>query len=124
MCDQDPPVSYLESIYKVEKAGIFLLFQIRLEGGIPLPPRVAARGFDPPGADKPSTNKKWHFIKGLYLVGTPRGRLTHIDKDFFARSWDQVREEVEVKLLAQEQEMYVLARSRTKICNCCFVSCT
>jgi hypothetical protein len=32
--------------------GVFLLFQLRLEGGIPLPPRIAARGFDPPLADE------------------------------------------------------------------------
>jgi hypothetical protein len=34
------------------------------EGGIPLPPQVAARGFD---GTKPSTPAKRHFFNGLYL---------------------------------------------------------
>ena len=50
-----------------------------------------------------------------YLVGTPRGRLHQLEKDFLARSWEQVREEVEGKLLPQEQEIYVLARSRGRV---------
>jgi hypothetical protein len=41
------------------------LHKLRVEGGIPLPPRVAARGFD--GA-KPSTAGKWHFIQRHYLA--------------------------------------------------------
>jgi hypothetical protein len=31
-----------------------------VEGGIPLPPRIVARGFEPPLADKPSNLQKWH----------------------------------------------------------------
>ena len=50
-----------------------------------------------------------------YLVGTPRGRLNQLEKDFLTRSWEQVREEVEVKLLPHEPEMYVLARSRGRV---------
>ncbi|HKI82652.1 MAG TPA: IS1634 family transposase, partial [Pseudodesulfovibrio sp.] len=34
-----------------------------------------------------------------YLVGTPKGRLTQLEKDLADRSWEQVREGVEVKLL-------------------------
>jgi transposase len=46
-----------------------------------------------------------------YLVGTPKGRLTKLEKDFLDKPWKQVRQGVEVKLLAQQEELYVLARS-------------
>jgi hypothetical protein len=46
-----------------------------------------------------------------YLVGTPRGRLNQLEKVFLNKPWAQVRESVEVKLLDQDSELYVLARS-------------
>jgi transposase len=46
-----------------------------------------------------------------YLVGTPRGRLTALEKDFLGKPWAQARESVEVKLLAQSDELYILAKS-------------
>ena len=46
-----------------------------------------------------------------YLVGTPRGRLSKLEKEFLARPWAKVKESVEVKLLAREGELYILARS-------------
>jgi hypothetical protein len=46
-----------------------------------------------------------------YLVGTPRGRLTKLEKDFLQLPWEQAQESVEVKLLAQEGEIYILTRS-------------
>ncbi len=50
-----------------------------------------------------------------YLVGTPKGRLTKMEKALLARPWQAVREGVDVKLLAQEEELYVLARSSARI---------
>lgn len=50
-----------------------------------------------------------------YLVGTPKGRLTQLEKDLAERSWEQVREGVEVKLLPREGELYVLAQSRDRV---------
>lgn len=47
----------------------------------------------------------------FYLVGTPRGRLTKLEKAFTTLPWEKVRNSVEVKLLAQEGELYVLAKS-------------
>src|SRR5271169_379228 len=47
-----------------------------------------------------------------YLVGTPRGRLTKLEKKFLQQPWQQVKESVEVKLLPQEGELYILARSQ------------
>ena len=46
-----------------------------------------------------------------YLVGTPKGRLSRLEKLFLTKPWEQVREEVQVKLLDQGEELYVLARS-------------
>ena len=46
-----------------------------------------------------------------YLVGTPRRQLRKLERDLVERTWEQVHEGVEVKLLEQESELYVLARS-------------
>jgi len=50
-----------------------------------------------------------------YLVGTPKGRLSRYEKALTDRPWHQVRDGVEVKLLSQEGEVYVLAQSRDRI---------
>jgi transposase len=51
-----------------------------------------------------------------YLVGTPKGRLTKLERDLLTLSWQEVRPGVKVKLLPREQELYVFAQSedRTK----------
>ena len=46
-----------------------------------------------------------------YLVGTPKGRLSKLEKAFLTKPWKQVRELVQVKLLEQDDELYVLALS-------------
>lgn len=46
-----------------------------------------------------------------YLVGTPKGRLTKLEKQLASREWEQVKDDVTVKLLPQGDELYVLARS-------------
>ena len=50
-----------------------------------------------------------------YLVGTPKGRLTALEQSFLALPWREVRDAVGVKLLAQDGEVYVLARSRARV---------
>ena len=50
-----------------------------------------------------------------YLVGTPKGRLKQFEQDLLKVPWQQVRSGVEVKLLAHEQELYVLAKSHGRI---------
>jgi transposase len=50
-----------------------------------------------------------------YLVGTPKGRLSKLEKDLLTLPWQAVRKGVDVKLLPQEQELYVLAQSRARI---------
>jgi transposase len=50
-----------------------------------------------------------------YLVGTPKGRLTQYEAQLLERPWQGVREGVQVKLLPQEKELYVLAQSHDRI---------
>jgi transposase len=48
---------------------------------------------------------------GQYVVGTPRHRLGDYEKELLEGSWQQINESVQVQLIAQDQETYVLARS-------------
>ncbi|MCU0917804.1 MAG: IS1634 family transposase [Planctomycetes bacterium] len=50
-----------------------------------------------------------------YLVGTPKGRLSKLEKDLLDKPWQQARPGVTVKLLAREGELYVLARSADRV---------
>ena len=50
-----------------------------------------------------------------YLVGTPKGRLSKLEQRLASVPWQQARTEVQVKLLAQEQELYVFVESHTRI---------
>ncbi len=50
-----------------------------------------------------------------YLVGTPKGRLSKLEKALLDKPWQAVREGVDVKLLTQEQETYVFAQSRARV---------
>lgn len=50
-----------------------------------------------------------------YLVGTPKGRLTRYEKELTGKPWRKVRDGVEVKLLPEDGEVYVLAQSRDRI---------
>ena len=53
--------------------------------------------------------------KVFYLVGTPRGRLTKLEAQLLELPWEQIREGLEVKVLAQGKEFYLLAKSRARI---------
>jgi transposase len=50
-----------------------------------------------------------------YLVGTPKGRLSKLENALLALPWQTAREGVDVKLLPQDNELYVLARSRKRV---------
>jgi len=50
-----------------------------------------------------------------YLVGTPKGRLGQLEQKLLTLPFTTVRSGVEVKLLAQEQELYVLAKSVDRV---------
>jgi transposase len=49
-----------------------------------------------------------------YLVGTPKGRLTRLERQLAERPWQQVRDQLRVKLLPQDGEVYVLAESHAR----------
>jgi len=49
-----------------------------------------------------------------YLVGTPKGRLSKLEADLLERPWQSVRPGVQVKVLAQENELYLLAQSQDR----------
>jgi transposase len=72
-----------------------------MDRGIPTEQQLAAmRSADPPIS---------------YLVGTPKGRLTKLEQALIGLPWHAVRAGVEVKLLPQDGELYVLAQSRARI---------
>jgi len=50
-----------------------------------------------------------------YLVGTPKGRLSRLEKDLIGKPWRQARPGVQVKLLPQDGELYVFAESKDRV---------
>jgi hypothetical protein len=50
-----------------------------------------------------------------YLVGTPKGRLSKLEADLLERPWQSVRPGVEVKVLPQENELYLLAQIQDRL---------
>jgi transposase len=72
-----------------------------MDRGIPTEEVLAEmRGADPPV---------------YYLVGTPKGRLSKLERELVALPWAQVRPGVQVKLLTRDEELYVFAQSRDRI---------
>ena len=58
---------------------------------------------------------KMRGMGASYLVGTPKGRLSKLEQDFLGQPWARVREGVQVKRLATEEDIYVLAQSDARI---------
>ena len=50
-----------------------------------------------------------------YLVGTPKGLLSRLEKQLVDKPWRKAREGVEVKLLKQDDDLYVFAQSADRI---------
>jgi hypothetical protein len=50
-----------------------------------------------------------------YLVGTPKGRLNKLEKQLTDKPWRQAREGVAVKVIAQEEELYVYTQSADRV---------
>ena len=50
-----------------------------------------------------------------YLVGTPKGRLNRLENQLLDKPWHHARPGVQVKLLAQRGELYVLAHSADRV---------
>jgi hypothetical protein len=50
-----------------------------------------------------------------YVVGTPKGRLSRLEKALLTKPWQEARPGVDVKLLSQDGELYVYAQSRDRV---------
>ena len=50
-----------------------------------------------------------------YLVGTPKGRLNRLEKHLLEKPWQEAREGVRVKLLAEDGDLYVFAQSADRV---------
>jgi hypothetical protein len=50
-----------------------------------------------------------------YLVGTPKGRLTELEKSLLKQPWTQARESVAVKMLEQGEEFYLYVESKNRV---------
>ena len=50
-----------------------------------------------------------------YLVGTPKGRLTRLEKALLDKPWREARQGVQVKLLSEDGELYIFAQSHDRV---------
>ena len=50
-----------------------------------------------------------------YLVGTPKGRLSRLERELLDKPWQEARPGVQVKLLPQDDELYVFAESADRV---------
>ena len=50
-----------------------------------------------------------------YLVGTPKGRLSQLEQSFLGQDWQRAKDNVQVKLHAAGEELYVLAKSDDRV---------
>lgn len=58
---------------------------------------------------------KMRTMGASYLVGTPKGRLFKLEQAFLSQPWAKVRQGVQVKRLATQEDVYVLAQSDSRI---------
>jgi len=63
------------------------------------------------GIPTEATLKKMRQDEVAYLVGTPKTLLNKLEKDLLDKPWEQVHEGMKVKLLEQDNELYVEACS-------------
>jgi transposase len=66
------------------------------------------------GIPTEATLKKMREDDMAYLVGTPRSTLDKLEKSMLDKPWETVHEGMSVKLLEQDNELYVLARGSNR----------
>lgn len=92
--------------------------------------RTTLRGFlDHVAARYGKANRIWVMDRGIpteavlgqmrsegvsYLVGTPKGRLSHVERAFLEKPWREVHAGLAVKLLEERGEALVLAKSAAR----------
>jgi hypothetical protein len=50
-----------------------------------------------------------------YIVGTPKGRLSRLETHLLDKPWQEARQGVRVKLLAEDGELYIFAHSADRV---------
>ena len=83
-----------------------------------LRPRLSGGSRCRPGAARARVRRRRTGVADppvQYLVGTPKGRPSRLEKDLLAKHWQQARDGVQVKLLAQDSELYVFAESVDRV---------
>lgn len=58
---------------------------------------------------------KMRMMGASYLVGTPKGRLNKLEQRRLPQPWAKVRDGVQVKRLACDDDVYILAQSEARI---------
>ena len=66
------------------------------------------------GIPTEATLKKMREEDMAYLVGTPKTLLDKLEKSMLDKPWETVHEGMSVKLLEQDNELYVMARSSNR----------
>lgn len=66
------------------------------------------------GIPTQATLEKMRRDEVAYLVGTPKALFKTLEKPLLEKPWQSVHEGMEVKLLEEENELYVQARSRQR----------
>jgi len=66
------------------------------------------------GIPTEATLRQMRADEVAYLVGTPKTQLNKLEQPFLDKPWEIVHEGMQVKLLEQEHELYVQARSRER----------
>lgn len=67
------------------------------------------------GIPTEETLEQMRMEKAFYLVGTPKGRLSKLEKQLLQLPWHQARQQVRVKLLETEGEFYVYVESANRL---------
>ena len=67
------------------------------------------------GIPTEETLKEMRDTNVAYLVGTPKGRLSTLEKKLVELPWEQARQDVRVKTLEHEGDLYVYVESANRI---------
>lgn len=67
------------------------------------------------GIPTEETLKEMRKSHTCYLVGTPKGRLTKLEESLLNKPWEQVRENVRVKLHEEKEEVYIYIESEARL---------
>ncbi len=64
------------------------------------------------GIPSEATLDEMKTVNASYLVGTPRGKLKKFEQKLLEQDWKSVQNNIQVKLIRQDDELYVLTRSK------------